>query len=228
MKYKYIFLDVDNTILDFSACELNAHKKVSQSYNLPWNVSLYNAYNKINDEWWKKFERGECSKPEIGVGRFKDYLTIVKSSISPGDFNSSYLEALAEGRFVIDGANEFVKKLYNLGYTIYIATNGNYSVQKKRLENQAFMKYVSDVFISEKLGYPKPTKEFFEGARKQACINFASDTIIIGDSLTSDIKGGINAGFDTCWYNPNNLENTLNIPITYTVKSYDEILKILK
>ena len=124
-------------------------------------------------------------------------------------------------------ANKLIKKLYNSGLKLYIATNGVAKVQHQRLSNQKFMKYISGLLISEELEAQKPSVKFFENASIKTGINFKNDTIIIGDSLSSDIKGGIDYGIDTLWVNFDNKKNTLDKEITYIVKNLKEIPKLI-
>ena len=225
--YKYVLIDLDNTILDFHLAEKKAHKKTSEEFNIFWSESLYEKYHVINDSWWKRLERGECTKQEVKVNRYVEYFSLLNVSVSPKDFSDRYLVNLSLGKDLIQGALETLKKLYDSGLKLYIATNGVYEVQKNRLNGQEFMKYIEGVFVSEKLGYQKPQKEFFIAASKEAGVDFTKDTIIVGDSLTSDMLGGVNYGIDTLWVNKDNLENHLNLNLTYVVNNITEIVDIL-
>ncbi len=227
MKYKYALVDVDNTLLDFCYAEKNAHKMASEKFNIPWTEELYNTYHKINDGWWKRLERGEYTREQILVNRYKEYFGLLGVDTKPEEFNKTFLGNLAYGRKTIKGANELIKALYDGGLTMYIATNGITKVQENRLSGQEFMKYISGVFVSEALKASKPQKEFFENASKKIGVDFKGQTIIIGDSLTSDMLGGINAGIDTLWFNPEGKENTLGINLTYEVKSLSEIPNLI-
>ena len=228
MKYKYFLFDIDNTLLDFYKAEEQAFKNASKIYNLRCEKEDYLRYSAINDGYWKKLEKGLYTREEITTYRFKDYLpTVNASDISPEEFNKTYLSQLALGTFLIDGAEEVVKQIYNLGGEIYIATNGVLKVQTSRLSNLEFMKYVKGVFVSEDLGYSKPNIKFFLEAEKRANINLKGNAIIIGDSLTSDIKGGSDFGIDTCWFNPKNLPIPTEPKITFCItKLLDLIEKV--
>ena len=154
-----------------------------------------------------------------------EYLNV---NVDPNLFNKTFLSNLALGKKTIDGANYLVKALYDSGFKLYIATNGITKVQQNRLSGQEFIKYITDIFVSEDLKAQKPSKLFFENASKKTGLIFNHQTtLIIGDSLTSDILGGNNAGIDTMWFNPNNLENTIGVKINYIVKSLYEIPNIL-
>jgi 2-haloacid dehalogenase len=119
------------------------------------------------------------------------------------------------------------EELAKAGKNLYIITNGHTVTQTKRLKNSNFIKYIKKSFISEQIGYQKPNKEYFDYVLNEINAN-ESECIIIGDSLSSDIKGGINSGIDTCWFNPYNKENTGSVIPTYTVNTFSQIIDILK
>lgn len=227
MKYKYCLIDVDNTLLNFSYAEERAHKKTCKYFKIPWNKKHYSVYHKINDDWWKQLELGNYKKDEIIINRHIDYFNYLGVNCDPKEFNKVYVSNLSQGKKLMPYANRLIKRLYNSGLKLYIATNGVAKVQYGRLNNQKFMKYISGLLISEELEAQKPSVEFFKNASKKTGIDFSKNTIIIGDSLTSDIKGGINYGIDTIWVNVNNKENTLGKEITYIVKNLKEIPKLI-
>ena len=228
MKHKYILLDLDNTLMDFNHAEKNAFYLTLQELNVPYSEDIYQTYHQINDGWWKKYEKGLCTRPQVAVNRFKDLLQFLNVDLSPEIFNATYVNNLKKGEKEIDGATQTVKALYDLGATMFIATNGIKEVQDNRLKNKEFMKYIKGVFVSEELGIPKPHKEFFERASKKIYFPLDNQTVIVGDSLSSDIKGGINAGICTCFINLKGVENSENLPITYTVNSITEVVDALK
>ena len=227
MKYKYCLIDVDNTLLDFCHAEERAHKATCKFFKIPWNKKHYSVYHKINDNWWKLLELGKYTKDQIIINRHKEFFEYLGVDKDPLEFNKVYVSNLSMGKKLMPYANKLVKTLHDNGLKLFIATNGIAKVQYGRLKNQKFMKYVSGLFISEELGAQKPSVEFFENASRKSGIDFKKDTIIIGDSLTSDILGGINYGIDTLWVNAENKENTLGKNITYTVKSLKEIPNIV-
>ncbi|MBR5438755.1 MAG: YjjG family noncanonical pyrimidine nucleotidase [Clostridia bacterium] len=229
MSYNVLLFDADNTLLDFDYAEHEAFKNANLKFNLPFTEELYAKYHVINDGWWKKYEKGLYKKEEIVVLRFKEYLELTGIEINPEEFNKAFLSNLANGVKTIDGAYEVLKTLkedYNK--TIYIVTNGVTKVQEKRLGSQPFMKYIDGIFVSEEMGYPKPELGFFINAQKKAGHAFKSDTLIIGDSLTSDIKGGNVIGIDTCWFNRNFAPLKDGFNVTYTITDLKQIIDIVK
>ncbi len=228
MKYKYILLDVDNTLLDFSKSEKIAHRNASLKFSLPVSEETYQTYKKINAKWWKEHELLKCSRDELVIKRFEEYLPLINATnVSPAEFNKCFLNELKYTSVLMEGATELVKYLYEKNYVIYIVTNGFYKVQKKRLENLELTKYVKDVFVSEKLGYAKPTAEFFRQVELLINDKLSGQSLIVGDSLTSDIQGGMNIGIDTCLYNPNKIEVPSEYKVDYNISNLLELTKIL-
>ena len=228
MKYKYFLFDVDNTLLDFGDTEKQALFNSSKIHGVPCTEEDYQRYSKINDGCWKKLEKGLVEKSQIGYLRFSEYLPTVNSDIDPVVFNKTFISQLALGRKLIDGANEIVKAVKDLGGKIYIATNGFFSVQENRIKSQEFFKYVDGLFISEQLGYAKPDVKFFEEAEKLAGITLKGNALIIGDSLTSDIKGGSDYGIDTCWFNPKNLPIPTEPKVTFAITKLSQLIDYIK
>ena len=229
MRYDTVLFDADNTLLDFSMAEKKAHEKVSLEYGLPVTEKLYSHYSEINDKFWKDYEKKLYTREEIVVLRFEKYLKeLGREDINPVIFNEKYRAYLGEGKYLIDGATEVVKAVKELGAKIYIVTNGVSKVQNKRLNPQPFFKYIDGVCISEDAGHPKPDVEFFITASSDFKFSLNEKTIIVGDSLSSDIKGGNNAGIDTCWFNPNGKPLLDGYNVTYQIKSLYEIIDIIK
>ena len=228
MKYKYFLFDVDNTLLDFGDTEKQALLSSSKIHGIPCTEEDYQRYSKINDGCWKKLEKGLVEKSQIGYLRFAEYLPTVNSTIDPIVFNKTFISQLALGKKLIDGANEVVKAVKDLGGKVYIATNGFFVVQENRIKCQEFYKYLDGLFISEQLGHAKPDVKFFENAEKLAGITLKGNALIIGDSLTSDIKGGSDYGIDTCWFNPKNLPIPKEPKVTFAINKLSELIDYIK
>jgi len=228
MRYSTILIDLDNTILDFNAAEKQAFFKASKDFNIPCTNEMYLRYSKINDIWWKKTENQEYTRDQITVYRFVQYFDEYNIECDPVSFNKTYKKNLCFGRFLIEGATETLKELYTLGCKIYIVSNGYTDIVIARVTGQEFMNYVESYAVSEKIGALKPDIEFFNGVSKEFNLSFNKETIIVGDSLSSDIQGGININIDTCWFNLFNQENPKTIKPTYTINKIDELINICK
>lgn len=202
MEYTSLFLDLDNTLLDFNKAEEWAISTVLKEYGLPCDQKTVKLYSYVNRSYWEQFERGEIPKEAIFEGRFKTLLSLLKQEGDSAAISKSYGLKLAQGYFKVDGADEILTYLKTKGYKLYATTNGFSFTQYNRIEKSGLEPYFEKVFISEDAGYQKPEKEYFD-----YCINHIEEKdrakiLIVGDSQSSDILGGINAGIDTCWYNP--------------------------
>ena len=224
MKYTTLLFDSDDTLLDFARSEKEALKLVMCDNCLPFSDDIHAAYSRANKSFWEAYERGEIEKSEIYVGRFKKFLKDSGIDADPALIARSYEANLANQFFMIDGAFELVKELREK-YRIYIVTNGNEQIQKSRLNGSGLDCLVDGVFVSEAVGVPKPEKRYFDYVFSKIEEKDISKILIIGDSQSSDILGGINAGIDTCWYNP--FGKTGKYTPTYEVKSLNEIEKML-
>ena len=227
MKYDIIFFDADDTLLDFQKAERTALSEVFKSYGIEDKEEIFNKYVEINNKLWKSFELGEISKEDILNSRFTllfKELCLDKDGIK---CNSDYLDALGRGDFLLDGAIDACKYLSEY-CELYIVTNGVSKTQHSRIDNSPLMKYLRGVFVSEEVGYQKPRKEFFDYVFSTIGDVDKSKVLIVGDSLSSDILGGINAGIDTCWFNPHQQINTLEIKADYEIRSLQELYSIIE
>ena len=202
-KYTTLLFDADNTLLDFDKAERCALQKLLKFYNLPISEENCRAYSQINDGLWKQFERGEIEKAQIKSTRFRKFFEHLKvdTPIDPNEANDRYLSFLREGGYIIDGADELCRILREKGYTLYIITNGIALTQAVRFEKSGLLPYITDVFVSETIGFQKPKKEYFDFVLQNIHEADKSKVLVIGDSLTSDIQGAINSGLDFIWYN---------------------------
>lgn len=202
--YTSLFLDLDNTLLDFYKAEAVAVKKVLEQYSLPSDEKAVKTYSDINRDYWEKFERGEIPKSAIFEGRFKTLLEVFNEERNTADISRDYCANLSEGYFKMDGADEILTYLKDKGYCLYATTNGLASTQFKRIKNSGLEPYFDKIFISEDAGHQKPEKEYFDYVIKNIPEKDKTKMLIVGDSQSSDILGGINSGIDTCWFNPDN------------------------
>ncbi len=224
MRYSTVLFDLDGTLLDFNKAERTAFDLSFKSFALPCSDRLYEQYSEINDGLWKRFERGEITKPQIGSTRFR--ILFEKNSIEADgeEFNKMYLSLIAQQAFMYDGAMELCERLKSKGISLYIVTNGTQHVQQSRLKLSGLDRIFIRTFVSEEVGHQKPEKEYFDYVFEAIEEKDKSRILIVGDSLTSDIKGGINAGIDTCYFGS---ASTQGINPTYTAITYEEIEKII-
>ena len=226
--YKYLLWDIDGTILDFVASERCAIKELFKRFKLgECTDEMIQIYSKINVKYWDALARNELTKPEVLIGRFNEFFTLMNIDTGVAeDFNKAYQLALGDYCIFVKDAKEIL--LSQKGkYTIAAVTNGTKIAQTKKLKTSGLDKIFDSIFISEDVGYEKPNVEFFRCVFDTLNIKDKSEVLIIGDSLASDIQGGINAGIDTCWYNPKHTENKGDIKITYEIDDLKKIEEIL-
>lgn len=224
-KYKTILFDVDGTLLDFDKAQDYALNYMFEKYNIPLTTQTRKIYDDINHGLWKQFELGLIDKKTVVYTRFVKLFEVLNVDLDGRAFEDEYQYTLGQGFFVLDHAKEVLENLYQ-DYDLYIVTNGVSSTQYSRQKGSGIDRFFKDVFVSEDVGYQKPAKEYFDYCFKKIGQIDLEKTIIIGDSLSSDIQGGINAGIDTCWYNPKQMKQT--IPSTYTITDLRELYHILK
>jgi len=228
---KYLLWDIDNTLLSFDLAERASMTKGFDKFGLDIKYDkALEVYKNINDKYWKMLEKGEKTREEILTGRFEEFFDLYDIAYDEklvNDFNLFYQEELGKQVFFNDSAEEVLHKLGKY-YKQYAVTNGSKVAQSGKLKNSGLDKVFDGVFISEDLGVDKPYKEFFDIVFDQIGSDNRDDYIIIGDSLTSDIRGGNNAGIRTIWYNKDGKENIHGVRVDYMVDKLSDIPAIIK
>ena len=218
---KVILWDVDGTLLDFGAAEKVAIRQCFASHNMgECTDEMLGRYIVINRKYWEALERGELTKPEVLVGRFREFFETEGLPVEHAEsFNEEYQVRLGDTVVFCDNAFELVQK-YKGQIKQYAVTNGTKVAQDRKLKNS--------IFISDVLGVEKPNKAFFDKVFETIGTYARDEVLIVGDSLTSDIKGGNNAGILTCWYNPKKLEHTKDVNVDFVITNLWEIEQILQ
>lgn len=222
--YKYLLWDIDGTVLDFFASESYAIKTLFKKYGIgECSDEMVSLYSKINTKYWQMLERNELTKPEILIGRFREFFGRIGVDVSiVEDFNRDYQLTLGDYIEFVDNARDIL--LSQKGkYVLAAVTNGTRVAQEKKLRLSGLNEIFDAVFISEDVGAEKPNTEFFDYVFEKLGITRKAEAVIIGDSLTGDMKGGFMSGIDTCWYNPYHKPNTLDIPVTYEIDNLGKI-----
>lgn len=225
---KYVFLDIDDTLLDFGKAEAAAIKKTFERIGIPATDAVIKRYSEINDSQWALLERGELTREQVLVRRFDILFDELGVRDVPSEMaQASYEYLLGIGHYFVDGAPEMLEVLKDK-YELYVVSNGTAFVQDRRIKSAGIAPCFKDIFISERLGADKPTKEFFDAVFSKID-GFEKDrAVIVGDRLTSDILGGINAGIRACWFNPKNLPANPDIPADYEIHSLSELPELLE
>ena len=201
---EFLFLDLDDTILDFHKAERIALSKTIQDFGVEPTEEVLTLYHGINKWHWEQLELGTLTRDEVLVNRFGVLFEKLGKTVDAARCARAYEKNLSIGHYFLPGAEEAVDAL-SKKYRLFLASNGTASVQKGRMTSANLYRFFETVFVSQEIGHNKPSKAYFD-----ACFASIPDfdverAIMVGDSLSSDIKGGINAGMKTVWVNPNHL-----------------------
>lgn len=227
--YKFLLFDLDNTLLDFNADMTMAFERLyrSQGWDAyrPYSRSMLDLYESCNNKWWKKFERGECAKPELFVNRFVEFLEAAEFPGDPSELNEKYFHFLGQGGVCFPGVREMLKELEKTA-EIYIITNGNGATARTRIRNSGLLPLIRNYFVSETIGYAKPDVGYFEYVFSHIPGFERDKALVIGDSPSSDIQGAVNAGVDSLWYHREDVRE--EVPSTYEASGFGEIVELLR
>lgn len=224
---KYVFLDLDDTIFDFHKAESVALTEALEKFGISPNEKMIKLYSEINLSQWKLLELGEKTREEVLTDRFSIFFSEIGMNIDSNAARAVYEYRLGSGFYFMNGAPELLDALYGK-YRLYLASNGTESVQTRRIAASGIAKYFDEIFISQTIGYDKPSVEYFEECFRRIDGFSKSEAIIIGDSLSSDIKGGIAAGIRTCLFNPKKKKINGDIIPDYEVEYLSEIPDLLE
>lgn len=225
-KYNCIMMDIDNTLLDFDAAERKALLETLQQFSLPCDEAAVSRYHEINSSLWGELNKGKIRRDKLVIERFDRFVKEIGAAAKATELNRAYTEHLATHADVIPGAEEALQELAEVA-TMIAVSNGTESVERGRLKLSGFEKYFDDIFVSEAVGVSKPNPKIFQMAMRKLGIEHSDKVLVVGDSLSADIQGGVNAGLDTCWVNMNGLENESGLTPTYEVKALSELYPIV-
>lgn len=225
--YTIILWDLDNTLLDFNAAEKYAFDTCMKEIGLTPTDELLQKYDTINSSYWKMLERGEITREKLLNQRFITFFEeIGVTDVDVPYIRDTYQKLLGSVYYYMEDSLALCKKLSRT-HRQYIVTNGVASTQRNRLALSRLGELMNGYFISEEIGCEKPSSEFFKKSFAQIPDFQKEKAIIIGDSLSSDIQGGIGAGIACCWYNPKGLPAPEHMKIDYTIRHLDELLPIV-
>ena len=232
-RYDILLWDIDGTLMDFKKAEAMSLSECLREIGVEPNKQMVEDYSNINMSYWKRLEKGEITKQEVLIGRFQEFLGKYQIQTDAQEFLESYENGLGHHNYIQDDSFNLLQDLRDRGFKQYIVTNGTLSVQRMKLRATGLGQIVDGVFISDELGVPKPRKEFFEICFETIFGTVHPDAehlkqvLIIGDSLSSDMQGGLNVGIDTCWYRNPGEQNPEGFPVTYEVKHLQEVIDII-
>ncbi len=202
---EYLFLDLDDTILDFHKAERIALSKTIRDFGVEPTDEVLGRYHTINKWHWEQLELGKMTRAEVLVNRFAALFAEMGMEVDPQACAKGYERNLSIGHYFLPGAEEAVMALHQK-HRLFLASNGTASVQKGRMTSANLYRWFEKVFVSQEIGYNKPSKEYFAACFAQIPGFDVSKALMVGDSLTSDIRGGKNAGMKTVWVNPSHAD----------------------
>ena len=225
--FEYLFLDLDDTILDFHKAERLAISKTIREFGLEPTEEVLQRYHLINKWHWEQLELGKLTRAEVLENRFGVLFQEFGVAADKTACARAYEYNLSQGHFFLPGAEEAVDRL-SKKYRLFLASNGTASVQKGRMTSANLYRFFEQVFVSQELGHNKPSPEYFEAAFSRIPGFDRSKCLMVGDSLTSDIRGGIRAGIKTCWVNPGHAPHPAEITPDYQIEYLHQLEELLE
>lgn len=222
MKYSTLLFDVDDTLLDFQASEKHAITKLFNTIGEELTPKVYEDYHELNEHLWQQYELGEITRSQLLGTRFSLFFGKYGKHVDGQIYETTYRSYLAEGHTKIPHAQELLADL-STNHDIYVVTNGIAKTQRRRLNESGLAPYFTHVFASETVGYQKPDPAFFDYVAKKITGFSKPSSLVIGDSLTSDIKGAAAYGLDSVWFNPQHQANPTKTNPTYEI---DQLLRL--
>lgn len=226
--YTCILLDVDNTILDFDAAERQALTEMLARYELPCDSQVCDVYHEVNQQLWNGLAKGELTRNKLFAVRFSRFMKAMglPDNGKSAEMNETYENLLSTHADLIPGALQALAELSEVA-TLAIISNGTVHVQQPRIQAAGIDRYMDGIYISEKMGAAKPSAKLYDMILKDLGLTNRSRVLMVGDDLLADIKGGLNAGLDTCWVNFKAEENKTDITPKYEIHSYEELYQIV-
>jgi 2-haloacid dehalogenase len=226
VNYRWLLFDADGTLFDYDRSEACALAKTFEQQGWQLTPGYAQSYRQINAQMWREFEQGKVTQKRLRTKRFELFFEAVHLEADPVLFGRRYLENLAERTDLVAGAEEIVRLLYGR-VGLVIITNGLSDVQRPRLANSAIGHYFAQFVISEDVGVAKPDPRFFDIVFDRVGRPAKEEVLVVGDSLTSDIKGGNNYGIDACWFNPGREPRTIDVQIRYEISCLCELSSVV-
>ncbi len=226
MRYDTLLFDIDNTLLDFDANEADSFKHMLADLGEEYSDELYESYHKLNQGIWKQIERKELTVEEGVNTRFATLMREYGKEVDGREWERVYRQYLNRGTQLMPDVREVLDELKK-SYRLYIITNGTADTQIRRMKGAGLTDYFEEMFLSQDIGSGKPSPEFFDHVKSHIPGFDPSKTLVIGDSLTSDIKGGHDAGLDTCWITRDTDAMPEDVMPTYIIHKLTDIFSIL-
>ena len=223
--YYAILFDADRTLWDTMTSEAETIRQITAKWGIPYQEEMPSVYSHINETLWQQIETGAVSRSFVQLERWRQFLQHFHLDFSPEEWNAEYLHIFSQLSYLCPHALEVCQALVQQGKLLYLVTNGTAKVQKQRLAASPLTPCLNGVFISEEVGIPKPHSGFFHHVFQEMEPCPKEEILIVGDSLTSDIRGGNLAGIDSCWYNPLKKENPGTAVCQYEIADLRELIE---
>jgi len=223
--YTWLLFDADGTLFDYEQAEAAALQNTFAQFDVPFPAGALPVYRVINGQLWQALEEGQVTQAKLAVRRFEMLFETLGRPMPP-QFSSAFLDQLARCSVLIDGAETTLRALQPR-YRIAILTNGISVVQRSRLARSAIQRYIHELIISEEVGAAKPDAAFFDFAFERLGRPSRANVLMIGDSLSSDMRGASRYGLDTCWFNPARLPRPEDIALTFEIATLEELTTLL-
>ena len=224
---EFLLLDLDDTILDFHQSEYVAIRKTLSAFGIDPTDQVCDLYSRINLAHWKALERKEITRERLEVSRFEQLFAQLQIQVDAAACGRLYYENLSAGHYFLEGAREAVERL-SKKYRLYMVTNGTSKVQHRRIAGSGIAPLFRGIFISQEIGADKPDKMFFDHAFARIPGFDPKKAMIVGDSLSSDMQGGKNAGIATCWINPKHKKPPEHLMPDYELESITQLEALLQ
>lgn len=225
MGYKILLFDLDDTLLDFGANEADSLNRLFQQHGYTFSNELLQAYHSVNKQLWAEYENGNIALDDVINSRFSETMSRLGIVADGIEWERQYRELLGNGCQLVEGALEVCRRL-SISHRLFVITNGVARTQIKRLKQSGLYEFFEDIFDSQSIGFQKPSKEFFDYVASHIAEFNVREALVIGDSLNTDIKGGLLSGIDTCWMNGKPQKCYAEINSTYTVANLFELYDI--
>jgi len=226
IRYPYLLLDADNTLFDFDTANRRAFSAMCAAEDIPDTEAHFTLYEQCNNAMWNAFDKGVYTKDYIVVERFRLFLEKLGLARDPKACNDVHLSALGRSTVLLPHAEEVCRTL-SQSCRLYIVTNAVASVQRSRLAGSAIAPYITDAFISEDAGASKPDPAYFDYVFARVPALTKENCLLVGDSLSSDIRGANNAGLPCCWFNPKGLPRPAELRIDHEIAELQELFSII-
>ena len=223
MTPKVIFIDIDGTLIDFEKGAQDAMYSAAKTHGVTLPADIYVTFKRINTGLWQSLEKGELTREELHAVRWNRIFKAAGVDFDGPTFEKTFFANLYESAFPVEGAYEILEYLHSK-YPLYAASNAIYSQQVTRLTKADMLKYLKGLFTSERIGFAKPSEEFYAACVKETEPVNPEEILMIGDSLSADVIGAKKFGLSTCWYSPDGGESEY---ADYTVTKLTDIMKIV-